>query len=147
VLETVPRKEDLHWRRVGKVQPTPARAWHTGLSGAPGWSTVNWLLSGKEKGDVAIIHRTVRWCTRLSGESTAPAANGRPCNQRATRGPRQQSVGHTRLSGVHQTVFGAPTAPEDQRSAVPDMEGDHAPDCYRRQELHHSTEGKNCLPN
>jgi hypothetical protein len=33
VLETVPRKEDSNWRRVGKVQPTPARAWHTGLSG------------------------------------------------------------------------------------------------------------------
>jgi hypothetical protein len=32
----VPRKEDSNWRRVGKVQPTPARAWHTGLSdGAP----------------------------------------------------------------------------------------------------------------
>jgi hypothetical protein len=74
VLETVPRKEDLNWRRVGKVQPTPARAWHTGLSGgapdclvvhwtvsgAPGWSTVNSSLSGKEKGDVDIIHRTVR---------------------------------------------------------------------------------------
>jgi hypothetical protein len=30
------------------------------VSGALGWSTVNWLLSGKEKGDVAIIHRTVR---------------------------------------------------------------------------------------
>jgi hypothetical protein len=33
VLETVPRKEDLNWRKVGKVQPTPALAWHTGLSG------------------------------------------------------------------------------------------------------------------
>jgi hypothetical protein len=33
VLETKPRKEDLNWRKVGKVQPTPARAWHTGLSG------------------------------------------------------------------------------------------------------------------
>jgi hypothetical protein len=33
VLETVPRKEDLYWRRVGKVQPTRARVWHTGLYG------------------------------------------------------------------------------------------------------------------
>jgi hypothetical protein len=30
------------------------------VSGAPDWSTVNWLLSGKEKGEVAIIHRTIR---------------------------------------------------------------------------------------
>jgi hypothetical protein len=136
----VPIKENLNWRRVGKVQPTPVWAWHTGLSDAPGWSTVNWLLSGKEKGNVAIIHRTVRWCTVLSGESTAPAANDRPRNQRATRGPHQRSVGHTGLSGV-------PTALEDQRSAVPDMEGDHASDCYMSCPVHHSTEGKNCLPN
>jgi hypothetical protein len=33
---------------------------HRTVSGAPGWSNVNWLLSGKEKGDVAIIHRTLR---------------------------------------------------------------------------------------
>jgi hypothetical protein len=33
VLETVPRKEDSNWRKVGKGQPTLARAWHTGVSG------------------------------------------------------------------------------------------------------------------
>jgi hypothetical protein len=49
VLETEPRKEDLNWRKVGKVQQTPTWAWHTGLSGAPGWLGVNWALSGKEK--------------------------------------------------------------------------------------------------
>jgi hypothetical protein len=37
----------------------------------------------------------------------------------------------TGLSGVHRTVSGAPTASEDQRSAVPDMEGDHTSHCYR----------------
>jgi hypothetical protein len=31
---------------------------------------------------------------------------------------------------VHRTVSGAPTDPEDQRSAVPDMEGDRTPDRY-----------------
>jgi hypothetical protein len=36
-------------------------------------SATNSSLSGKEKGDVAIMHRTVRWCTGLSGEQTAPA--------------------------------------------------------------------------
>jgi hypothetical protein len=39
-----------------------------------------------EKGDVAIIHRTVRWCTALSGEPTVASANGRPRNLRTTRG-------------------------------------------------------------
>jgi hypothetical protein len=119
---------------------------HQTVSGAPGWSTVNRLLSRKEKGDVAIIHRTVRWCTGLSGEPTAPAANGRPHDERATRGPRQRLVEHTGLSGVHQTVSGAPTSPEDQWSAVPGMEGNRAPDCYSGCPVHHSTEGKNSLP-
>jgi hypothetical protein len=44
----------------------------TGLSGES--SAVNSSLSGNGKGNVAIIHRTVRW------------ANGRPRNLRATRG-------------------------------------------------------------
>jgi hypothetical protein len=91
---------------------------------------MNSLFSGKGKGDVALIHRTVRWCTGLSGESTVPAANCSPRDQRATHGPHQRSVGHTGLSGAHRTVSGAPTVPEDQRSAVPGMEGNRAPDCY-----------------
>jgi hypothetical protein len=36
----------------------------------------------------------------------------------------------TGLSGVHRTVSGALTDPEDQRSDVPDMEGDRSPDSY-----------------
>jgi hypothetical protein len=40
----------------------------------------------KQKGDVAKIHRTVRWCTGLSGEKTVASANSRPRNLRATRG-------------------------------------------------------------
>jgi hypothetical protein len=34
----------------------------------------------------AIIHRTVRWCTGLSGEPTVACTNGRPRNLRVTRG-------------------------------------------------------------
>jgi hypothetical protein len=95
--------------------------WCTGLFGES--SATKPSVSGNEKGDVAKIHRTVRWCTGLSGEPMTPAANGRPHDQRATRGPCQRSVGHTGLSG-------APTDPEDQRSDAPDMEGDRTPDCY-----------------
>jgi hypothetical protein len=40
----------------------------------------------KQQGDVAIIHRTIRWCTGLSGERTVASANGRPRNLRVTRG-------------------------------------------------------------
>jgi hypothetical protein len=39
---------------------------------------------------------------------------------------------------VHRTVSGAPISPEEQRSDMPYLEGDHAPDCPVR----HSTEGK-----
>jgi hypothetical protein len=64
----------------------------------------------------------------MSGEPKVLAANGRLHNPWATRGPQQQSVGHTGLSGVHRTVSGAPTGLEEQRSAAPYMEGDRAPD-------------------
>jgi hypothetical protein len=40
----------------------------------------------KQRGDVAIIHRTIRWCTRLFGEPMVTCANGRPSNLRVTRG-------------------------------------------------------------
>jgi hypothetical protein len=39
-----------------------------------------------KEGDVAIIHRTVRWCTGPSGEPTIASANGQPRNLRVTRG-------------------------------------------------------------
>ena len=35
---------------------------------------------------MTIIHRTVRWCTGLSGEPTVDRANGRPRNPRVMRG-------------------------------------------------------------
>jgi hypothetical protein len=47
----------------------------------------------KQRGDVAIIHRTVRWCTGLSGEPTVACANGRQRNLRVTRGLLQWSTG------------------------------------------------------
>jgi hypothetical protein len=63
------------------VQPRLSSTWHTGLSGgAPDNvrcarpATTNWPLSGKLRRRMAIIHRTVRWCTGLSGEPTAASA-------------------------------------------------------------------------
>jgi hypothetical protein len=46
----------------------------------------NLLLLGNRRRRTAKIHRTVRWCTGLSGEPTVGRANGRPWNPRATRG-------------------------------------------------------------
>jgi hypothetical protein len=92
---------------------------------------------------LGLAHRTAWWCTGqcpvrqagvrklalsgldggvrlkitgLSGEPTVACANGRQRNLRATRGQQQWSVGHTRLFGVHRTMSGAPTDPEDQQS-------------------------------
>jgi hypothetical protein len=71
-----------------------------------------------------LIHRTVRWCTGLSGEPTATSATVGRAIRRATRGLRQRSAGGTGLSGVHRTVSGAPTSPRLQRSTVPEKETD-----------------------
>jgi hypothetical protein len=99
----------------------------------------NLLLSGNHRRRTTIIHRTVRWCTGLSDESTISQANAW---QVPTDG------WGTGLSGVHRTVSGAPTAPRLQRSASPNKKRDPhrtvsggAPDCPVRQ----TTEGKNWL--
>jgi hypothetical protein len=98
----------------------------------PSTSTTNSSLSGKGKSVAAKNHRTVRLVR-------AARANGHQGNQRATRGPRQRSVGHTGLSGVHRTVSGAPTGLEAQRSGALNMEGDRAPDCYSGSPVVHRT--------
>jgi hypothetical protein len=94
----------------------------------------------------AIIHRTVRWCTGLSGEPTAA---------QSTRDAWPTPT----VDWGHRTVWCAPDSvrcanqPEDPtvgcarngRRSAPDMLqwlSDGAPDCPVR----HPTEGKNCLP-
>ena len=122
----------------------------TGLSGGAPDSVrcarlvaVNWLLSELRRRCMAINHRTVRWCTGLSGEPTVGPANGRPRNPRVTRGRANSQKGGTGLSDVHRTVSCAPTALNLQRSASPKKERNPhrtvsggAPDsvrCARRQ--------------
>jgi hypothetical protein len=107
VLETETKEEEKKRKRVGYVQPTPTLARHTGLSGGAPDSVRCARLAGGEPAALgktqrrtAIFHRTVQWCTGLSGEPTVASANGRLRNPRATRGPQQRSVGHTGLSGA-----------------------------------------------
>jgi hypothetical protein len=132
-----------------------ARSGCTGLSGGAPDSVrcarlrlPNWLLSGLRRRRTTINHRTVRWCTGLSGEPTV----GRPTVGRVirTRCMAEPTIRRgTGLSGVHRTVSGAPTALNHQRSASPKKERNPhrtvsggEPDCPVRQ----ATEGKNCLP-
>jgi hypothetical protein len=70
----VPRKEDLNWRKVGKVQPTPTLARHIGLSGgAPDGVWCARVADGEPTAlgktteaydynslDYPVMHRTVR---------------------------------------------------------------------------------------
>jgi hypothetical protein len=81
VLETVRKEEEKKAKRLGSVQPKLSSVWHTGLSGgAPDsvrcarLSPVKRPLSGKDQRHTAIIHRTVQWCTGLSGEPTVASA-------------------------------------------------------------------------
>jgi hypothetical protein len=78
VLETVRKEEVKKPKRIGSVQPNFSSAWHTGLSGgAPDSVRCARLVSDESaalrnrRRRTAKIHRTVRWCTGLSGESSA----------------------------------------------------------------------------
>jgi hypothetical protein len=103
-----------------------ARSGCTGLSGGAPDSVrcarlrlPNWLLSGLRRRCTAIIHRTVRWCTGLSGESTV----GRVI--------RARHVAEPTVRRRHRTVSGAPTALNRQRSALPKKGKKSAPDSVR----------------
>jgi hypothetical protein len=107
-------------------------------------------LAGAAKTQLGLAHRTVRWCTRQcpvrqaglqrtghSRETLAAYDYNSPDCPVSQRLPAQRSAAQsagdawlaptvdwgTGLSGVHQTVSGAPTSPELQRSAEPEMEG------------------------
>jgi hypothetical protein len=80
----------------------------------------------------------------VSQQSPAPTIGREICGRR---------VAAPTVGRGHRTVSGAPTGPELQRSTVPDLEGNRAPD--RLQWLsggapacpvRHSIEGRNCLP-
>jgi hypothetical protein len=140
-------------KRTWREQPRLSSIWHTGLfDGAPDSVRCARLHSGEHATlgklwrRTAIIHRTVRWCTRLSGEPTAASAtvgraihgrrmarsNGRlgaPDTVRCANQPRAATVscarnGRKSRTGHEQWLSGG------------------APDCPVR----HPTEGKNCLP-
>jgi hypothetical protein len=74
-------REKRRRKGLGSKQPTLSSVWHTGLSGgAPDRVRCARLASGELAAlkrfwrRTTIIHRTVRWCTRLSGETTAASA-------------------------------------------------------------------------
>jgi hypothetical protein len=91
-------------------------------------------------------HRTVRWCTGLSGEPTVGRANGRSRNPRVTRGRANGLMGTpdsvrcangSKSSTVGCANLGKQSAPDTEQC----LSGGTR-DCPVR----HPTEGKNCLP-
>jgi hypothetical protein len=146
VLETVPRKEDLNWRKVGKGQPTPARAWHTGLSGGAPDSVRCPRLARRQPG--ALEKRERR---RGYNSSDCPVSQQR---QRPTVGRAINARHVARANGRLVT----PDCPV--RQPVPRPNGRCARYGKRSRTgllqwlsggvldcpVYHSTEGNNCLP-
>ena len=91
MLETERRRKEERRKRLGCVQPRLSSVWHTGLSGgAPDSVRCARLASGELAAlgrfwwRTAIIHRSIWWCTGLSGETSAASATV----DRAIRGRR-----------------------------------------------------------
>jgi hypothetical protein len=102
---------------------TSTSLWCTGLSGAQAGPATNSSLLGKSNGTTAKIHRTVRCATNCPVSQSC-------LRQRSTTQSAGDAWPAPTVGWSHRTVSDAPTRPEVQRSAVPDKEGDRAPNCY-----------------
>jgi hypothetical protein len=97
---------------------------------------------GSRRRHTAINHRTVWWCTGLSGEPTVGQANGRPRNPRVTRGRANGQMGApdcpvcTGQCPVRQRLQIVKGRLHQNRKEI----------CTGQCPVHQSTEGKNCLP-
>jgi hypothetical protein len=127
------------------VQPNLCSVWHAGLSGgAPDsvWcarpASGELATLGKVWQRTAIIHRTVRWCTGLSGEPTAASTTV----GRAIRG-RRVARANGRQANCHKSAT-VVCARIGRRSHIGHEQwlSGGAPDCP----VCHPTEGKDSLP-
>jgi hypothetical protein len=110
VLETEKRRKRKDCKRLAVCSRSSAQSGtpdypvvHQTVSGAPDWTPVKRSLSRNVLQRMAIIHRTVRWCIRLSCEPTVASATvGRAiCGRRVAHANGRQ---------------GAPDCPVSQRS-------------------------------
>jgi hypothetical protein len=146
-------------KRLGSVQPNLCSVWHTGLSGGALDSVRCARLDSGEQAALrriwrrtTIIHRTVRWCTGLSGEpTTASATVGRAIHERRVARANGRR-GHwtvrcapdsVRCANCHEsaTVDCARIGRRSRTGHEPWLSGG-APDCP----VCHPTEGKDSLP-
>jgi hypothetical protein len=70
VLETVTKEEERKREKLGSMQPILSSVWHTGQCPVRQVGPREKATLGTRRRRTAKIHRTVRWCTGLSGESS-----------------------------------------------------------------------------
>jgi hypothetical protein len=108
VLETVSKREETDCKRLGCEQPNSSSAWHTGLSGAPGCSSMNSPLLGFDGGvrlKITGLSSGAPYCP-VSQRSPAPTV-GRTIYGRRVAAPT--------VSWVHRTIR---CAPDSVRCAI-----------------------------
>jgi hypothetical protein len=146
-------REKKKTKRLGSVQPNLCSVWHTRLSGGAPDSVRSARLDSGEQAALGriwqrttIIHRTVRWCTGLSGEPMAASATvGHAIRGRrvAHANGRQGAPDRVQCANCHDsaTVVCARIGRRSRTGHERWLSGG-APDCPVR----HPTEGKNSLP-
>jgi hypothetical protein len=77
----------------------------------PGWPGGKVAALGNQWGDVAINHRTVRWCTGLSGESSAPEPKAPAMNSSLSGKGEGVAAQNHRTVRWCTGLSGEPTAP------------------------------------
>jgi hypothetical protein len=106
-------REKRRRKGLGSEQTILSSVWHTVLSGgAPDSVRCARLNSGEQAalgricGRMTIIHRTVWWCTGLSGEPTAASATvGRAiCGRRVARANGRQGHRTIRRANYHEST-------------------------------------------
>jgi hypothetical protein len=120
---------------------------HRTVSGAPGWLCELAAL-GFRRRCTAINHRTVRWCTGLSGGAPDCPVSQQLARPTVDRVIRARRVAEPTVRRGHRTVRCAPysvrcaNGSESSTVGCAKIGKKSAPDCP----VHQSTEGKNCLP-
>jgi hypothetical protein len=115
VLETVLRRRESNCKRLGCEQQNFSSVWHTGLSGGASDSVrcarlVRGELAalGIRRRRTAIIHRTVRWCTGMSGGAPECPVSQRSPAQRSAAQFTGDAWPATTVGWAHRTVQCAP---------------------------------------
>jgi hypothetical protein len=141
----VPRKEISNWRRVGKVQPTPALAWHTELSGgAPdsvrcprlvngelaalgkrewrhGYNSLDCPVSQRRQQPTVVRTINARHVVRANGRLGTPDCPVRQLVLRTNGRVRSvwKEIEHRTATAVVQWCTGLSGAPLDRRQELP----------------------------